>query len=72
MIVTPHYLEDLAEAETYLQVKDGLARLEEHVRATGGDEEMLYLIDFLREENEWRAKPKFVAIAQKSLLTLPS
>ena len=72
MKITPHYLEDLEEAETYLQVKDGLERLEKHVRATGGDAEMLYLIEYLLEENEWWANPKFVAEAQNSHLTLAS
>lgn len=72
MKITPHYLEDLEEAETYLQVKDGLERPEEHVRATGGDEEMLYLIEYLLEENEWWVNPEFAEKAAQARTTFSS
>lgn len=47
MTASHHYLESLQEAETSLWVKAGLDRLEEHVRATGGSDELLNLIDYL-------------------------
>lgn len=69
---TSHYLERLQEAETTLWVKEGLDRLEEHVRATGGDEELLDLIEYLKDDNDYWLDPELVAIAQKSLSTLVS
>ena len=69
---TSHYLERLQEAETTLWVKEGLDRLEEHVRATGGDEELLDLIEYLKDDNDYWLDPELVADAQNSHLTLAS
>lgn len=58
MKIKEDYLENLEEAETYLLVKEGLERLEALVRTSSGDLDLLYLIDYLREENEgWGPRP---------------
>lgn len=64
MTASHHYLESLQEAETSLWVKAGLDQLEEHVRATGGSDELLDLIDYLREDNSQWMDPKFIAEAE--------
>lgn len=64
MKASHHYLESLQEAETCLWVKAGLYQLEEHVRATGGSDELLDLIDYLREDNSQWMDPKFIAEAE--------
>lgn len=69
---TSHYLEDLEEAETGLWVKAGLDRLEELVRATGGDEELLDIIDYLREDNEQWIDPEFAEKAAQAPTALSS
>ena len=69
---TAHYLENLEEAETCLWVKEGLDRLEEHVRATGGDEELLDVIDYLREDNEQWIDPEFAGKAAQAPTALSS
>lgn len=60
------------EAKTCLWVMEGLDRQEEHVRATGGDEELLDLIDYLREDNEQWIDPDFAEKAAQAPTTLPS
>lgn len=48
------------------------AQLDGAVRATGGDEELLDLIEYLWDDNDYWLDPELVADAQNSHLTLAS
>jgi hypothetical protein len=51
MPIKEHHLENLQEAETYLWVKEGLERLDKLLQSIDADDDLLDLIDYLKDDN---------------------
>lgn len=60
MKTSDRYLQNLEEAETYLWVKQGLERLEKLLQSIDADDELLDLIDYLKEDNDFWCDPDTV------------
>lgn len=64
-------LVDIEQHMTGKWVEDQLGRLELLVREHGGDDEMLAVIEFLRDENDWWAVPQVEELDRSGRLSLP-
>ena len=66
MPIKEHHLENLQEAETYLWVKEGLERLDKLLQSIDADDDLLDLIDYLKDENEQWCDPEMLEQAEIS------
>lgn len=64
-------LVDIEQHMTGKWVEEQLGRLERLVREHGGDDEMLGVIEFLRDENDWWAVPQVEELDRSGRLSLP-
>lgn len=64
-------LVDIEQHMTSKWVEEQLARLELLVREHGGDDEMLGVIEFLRDENDWWAVTQVEELDRSGRLSLP-
>jgi hypothetical protein len=64
-------LVDIEQHMTGKWVEEQLARLELLVREQGGDDEMLDVIEFLRDENDWWAVTQMEELDRSGRLSLP-
>lgn len=64
-------LVDIEQHMTGKWVEEQLGRLELLVREHGGDDEMLGVIEFLRDENDWWAVPQVEELDRSGRLSLP-
>jgi len=67
----PPTLDDIEQHMTGKWVNEQLDRLELLVRENGADDEMLDVIAFLREENDWWAVSQVEELDPAGLLALP-
>lgn len=72
MTIKEHHLENLQEAETYLWVKEGLDRLDKLLQSIDADDELLDLVDYLKEDNEQWCDPDMLEQAEQSPKSLSS
>lgn len=72
MLIKKHNLENLQEAETYLWVKEGLERLDKLLQSIDADDDLLDLIDYLKEDNDFWCDPDMVEQAAQSPKALSS
>ena len=72
MPIKEHHLENLQEAETYLWVKEGLERLDKLLQSIDADDDLLDLIDYLKDENEQWCDPEMLEQAEQSPKSLSS
>ncbi len=72
MTIKEHHLENLQEAETYLWVKEGLDRLDKLLQSIDADDDLLDLIDYLKEDNEFWCVTDMLEEAQNSPKSLSS
>lgn len=72
MTIKEHHLENLQEAETYLWVKEGLDRLHKLLQSIDADDDLLDLIDYLKEDNEYWVNSELLADAAQSPKSLSS
>lgn len=72
MKTSDRYLQNLEEAETYLWVKQGLERLDKLLQLIDADDDLLDLIDYLKEDNEYWANSELLADAAQSPKSLSS
>jgi hypothetical protein len=66
MPIKEHHLENLQEAETYLWVKEGLERLDKLLQSIDADDDLLDLIDYLKDDNEQWCDPEMLEQAEQS------
>ena len=66
MPIKEHRLENLQEAETYLWVKEGLERLDKLLQSIDADDDLLDLIDYLKDDNEQWCDPEMLEQAEQS------
>jgi hypothetical protein len=66
MPIKEHHLENLQEAETYLWVKEGLERLDKLLQSIDADDDLLDLIDYLKDDNEQWCDPEMLEQAEIS------
>lgn len=64
-------LDDIEQHRTGKWVNEQLDRLELLVRENGADDEMLDVIAFLRDENDWWAVSQVEELDRAGLLALP-
>ena len=72
MPIKEHHLENLQEAETYLWVKEGLERLDKLLQSINADDDLLDLIDYLKDDNEQWCDPEMLEQAEQSPKSLSS
>ena len=72
MKTSGRYLQNLEEAETYLWVKQGLERLDKLLQSIDADDDLLDLIDYLKEDNEYWVNSELLADAAQSPKSLSS
>lgn len=72
MTIEEHRLENLQEAETYLWVKEGLDRLDKLLQSIDADDDLLDLVEYLKEDNEQWCDPDMVEQAAQSPKSLSS
>ena len=72
MTIKEHHLENLQEAETYLWVKEGLDRLDKLLQSIDADDDLLDLVEYLKEDNDFWCDPEMVAQAGQSPKSLSS
>lgn len=72
MKTSDRYLQSLEEAETYLWVKQGLERLDKLLQSIDADDDLLDLIDYLKEDNEYWVNSELLADAAQSPKSLSS
>lgn len=72
MKTSDRYLQNLEEAETYLWVKQGLERLDKLLQSIDADDDLLDLIDYLKEDNDFWCDPDMVEQAAHSPKSLSS
>jgi hypothetical protein len=72
MPIKEHHLENLQEAETYLWVKEGLERLDKLLQSIDADDDLLDLIDYLKDDNEQWCDPEMLEQAEQSPKSLSS
>ena len=72
MPIKEHHLENLQEAETYLWVKEGLERLDKLLQSIDADDDLLDLIDYLKDENEQWCDPDMLEQAEISSKSVSS
>jgi hypothetical protein len=66
MPIKEHHLENLQEAETYLWVREGLERLDKLLQSIDADDDLLDLIDYLKDDNEQWCDPEMLEQAEQS------
>jgi hypothetical protein len=72
MPIKEHHLENLQEAETYLWVKEGLERLDKLLQSIDADDDLLDLVDYLKDDNEQWCDPEMLEQAEQSPKSLSS
>lgn len=72
MKTSDRYLQNLEEAETFLWVKQGLERLDKLLQSIDADDDLLDLIDYLKEDNDFWCDPDMVEQATQSPKSLSS